>query len=177
MTGLARSRGKTAPPVGGASEEDSVTAAHPYDAQIRALYTSFLDGWNRRSGAAVAAGFADDGDIIGFDGSHHRGRLSIAADLRQVFGSHQTPTYVGIVRSVRPLAPGVALLLAHAGMIPPGGEDLDPALHTVHTVVAVDDGGGRWRISLLQATPAAWHGRDDAREALTQELRGLLAVR
>jgi uncharacterized protein (TIGR02246 family) len=154
-----------------------VTAAHPYDAQIRALYTSFLDGWNRRSGAAVAAGFADDGDIIGFDGSHHRGRLSIAADLRQVFGSHQTPTYVGIVRSVRPLAPGVALLLAHAGMIPPGGEDLDPALHTVHTVVAVDDGGGRWRISLLQATPAAWHGRDDAREALTQELRGLLAVR
>jgi len=177
VTGLARSRGKTAPPVGGASEEDSVTAAHPYDAQIRALYTSFLDGWNRRSGAAVAAGFADDGDIIGFDGSHHRGRLSIAADLRQVFGSHQTPTYVGIVRSVRPLAPGVALLLAHAGMIPPGGEDLDPALHTVHTVVAVDDGGGRWRISLLQATPAAWHGRDDAREALTQELRGLLAVR
>ncbi|MBB3085646.1 SgcJ/EcaC family oxidoreductase [Geodermatophilus sabuli] len=154
-----------------------MTAAHPYDAQIRALYTSFLDGWNRRSGAAVAAGFADDGDIIGFDGSHHRGRLSIAADLRQVFGSHQTPTYVGIVRSVRPLAPGVALLLAHAGMIPPGGEDLDPALHTVHTVVAVDEGGGRWRISLLQATPAAWHGRGDARNALTQELHGLLAVR
>jgi uncharacterized protein (TIGR02246 family) len=177
VTGLARSRGKTAPPVGGASEEESVTAAHPYDAQIRALYTSFLDGWNRRSGAAVAAGFADDGDIIGFDGSHHRGRLSIAADLRQVFGSHQTPTYVGIVRSVRPLAPGVALLMAHAGMIPPGGEDLDPALHTVHTVVAVDEGGGRWRISLLQATPAAWHGRGDARNALTQELRGLLAVR
>ena len=60
----------------------SVTAAHPQDAQIRALYAAFLDGWNRRSGAAVAAGFADDGDIIGFDGSHHRGRLSIAADLR-----------------------------------------------------------------------------------------------
>ena len=72
-----------------------MTQAHPYDAQIRALYSQFLDGWNRRSGAAVAAGFADDGDIIGFDGSHHRGRLSIAADLRQVFASHQTPAYVG----------------------------------------------------------------------------------
>ena len=58
-----------------------MTQAHPYDAQIRALYSQFLDGWNRRSGAAVAAGFADDGDVIGFDGSHHRGRLSIAADL------------------------------------------------------------------------------------------------
>jgi uncharacterized protein (TIGR02246 family) len=152
-----------------------VTAAHPHDAQIHALYTQFLDGWNRRSGAAVAAGFTDDGDIVGFDGTHHRGRLSIAADLRQVFSSHRTPIYVGVVRSVRPMAPGVAVLLAHAGMIPPGGDDLDPALHTVHTLVAVDE-GGRWKISLLQATPAAWHGRPDARNALTQELRGLLVA-
>jgi uncharacterized protein (TIGR02246 family) len=152
-----------------------VTSAHPNDAQIRALYAQFLDGWNRRSGAAVAAGFADDGDIVGFDGSHHRGRLSIAADLRQVFGSHPTATYVGVVRSVRPVTADVAVLLAHAGMIPPGGDDFDPDLHTVHTLVAVAE-GGRWRISLLQATPAAWHQHPEAREALTQELRGLLAV-
>ncbi len=153
-----------------------MTAAHPQDAQIRALYHQFLDGWNRRSGAAVAAGFADDGDIIGFDGSHHRGRLSIAADLRAVFGSHQTPGYVGVIRSVRPMAPGVAVLLAHAGMIAPGESDFDPALHAVHTLVAVDEGGGRWRISLFQATPAAWHQHPEAREALTEELRGLLAT-
>jgi uncharacterized protein (TIGR02246 family) len=152
-----------------------VTAAHPFDAQIRALYQQLIDGWNRRSGASVAAAFADDGDIIGFDGSHHRGRLSIAADLRAIFGSHQTPAYVGIIRSVRPIAPGVAILLAHAGMIPAGGSDLDPDLHTVHTLVAADEGGGRWRISLFQSTPAAFHGFPEEREALTQELRGLLA--
>ncbi len=152
-----------------------MTSAHPHDAQIRALYAAFLDGWNRRSGAAVAAGFADDGDIIGFDGTHHRGRLSIAADLRNVFASHPTPSYVGVVRSVRPMAPGVAVLIANAGMIPPGENDFDVRLHTVHTVVAVDEGGGRWRISLLQSTPAAWHPHPEAREALTQELRGLLA--
>ena len=153
-----------------------MTAAHPHDGEIRALYAAFLDGWNRRSGAAVAAGFADDGDIVGFDGSHHRGRLSIAADLRQIFASHPTPAYVGIVRSVRPIAPGVAVLHAHAGMIQPDGDDLDPALHAVHTLVAVDEGGGRWKIALFQATPAAWHGRPQAREALTQELRGLLVA-
>jgi uncharacterized protein (TIGR02246 family) len=128
---------------------EHVTQSHPYDAQISALYSQFLDGWNRRSGAAVAAGFADDGDIIGFDGSHHRGRLSIAADLRQVFAGHQTPSYVGVVRSVRPMAAGVAVLMAHAGMIPAGANDFDPDLHTVHTLVAVDQGGGRWRISLF----------------------------
>ena len=151
-----------------------MTSAHPQDARIRALYASLLDGWNRRSGASVAAGFADDGDIIGFDGSHHHGRLAIAADLRQVFGSHQTPAYVGVVRSVRQIADGVALLLAHAGMIPAGGNDFDPDLHTVHSLVAVDEGGGRWRISLFQSTPAAWHQHPEARVALTEELRGLL---
>ncbi|MGY1632837.1 SgcJ/EcaC family oxidoreductase [Geodermatophilus sp. SYSU D01186] len=154
-----------------------MTAAHPYDAQIRALYTSFLDGWNRRSGAAVAAAFADDGDIIGYDGTHHHGRLAIAADFRQIFGNHQTATYVAVIRSVRPVAQGVAMLLAHAGMIPPGSNDVDPRYHTIHTVLAVDEGGGRWRISLLQATPAAWHQHPEAHEALTQELRSLLALR
>lgn len=152
-----------------------MTAAHPHDAQIQALYSAFLDGWNRRSGAAVAACFADDGDIIGFDGTHHRGRLSIAADLRAIFGSHQTPSYVAVVRSVRPIADGVAVLIANAGMIPPGANDLDPALHTVHTLVAVDEGRGRWRISLFQATPAAWHGHEYLRDELTEELRGLFA--
>ncbi|WP_324273238.1 SgcJ/EcaC family oxidoreductase [Blastococcus brunescens] len=152
----------------------TVTAAHPHDAQIRALYHQFLDGWNRRSGASVAAGFADDGDIIGFDGSHHRGRLSIAADLRAIFGSHQTPAYVGIVRSVRPIAPGVAVLLAHAGMIPPGRTTSTPSCTRctpwsrwtrgrplAHLAVPVDSGG-------VPRLP-------EEREALTEELRGLLA--
>ena len=59
--------------------------------------------------------------------------------------------------------------------IPPGENDLDPALHTVHTLVAVDEGRGRWRISLFQSTPAAFHGFPEERERLAEELRGLLA--
>ena len=153
-----------------------MTSAHPNDAQIRALYAQFLDGWNRRSGAAVAAGFADDGDIIGYDGTHHHGRLAIAADFRQIFAAHQTASYIAVIRSVRPVAPGVAVLLAHAGMIPPGDTDIDSRYHTLHTLTAVEE-GGRWRIALLQATPAAWHQHPEAREVLTQELRGLLAPR
>ena len=150
-----------------------MTAAHPQDAQIRALYAQFVDNWNRRSGAGVASGFTDDGDIVFFDGSHYRGRLSIAADLRQLFAEAPTPEYVAVARSVRPLAPGVALLIAHAGMIPPGGNDPDPRLLAVHSLVAAEE-GGRWRIALFQETPAAWHGHEDAREALLLELRGQL---
>ena len=151
-----------------------MTSAHPHDAQIRALYVAFIDGWNQRSGAAVSSGFADDGDMIGFDGSHTAGRLSIAAEFRKIFGSHPTPLYVALIQSVRSMADGVAVLHAHAGMIPPGGSDLDPDLLAVHTMTAVQD-GGRWRIGLFQATPAGWHQRPEAREALLGELRGLLA--
>ena len=152
-----------------------MTSAHPHDAQIRALYAAFLDGWNRRSGAAVASGFADDGDMVGYDGTTVNGRLSIASDLRRVFGSHPTATYVGVVRSVRSIGDGVAVLHAHSGMIPPGEDDIDPGLHAIHTVVAVLE-DGRWKLSLFQATPAAWLGRRDARDALTAELRGLLTT-
>ena len=152
-----------------------MTAAHPHDAAIRTLYVQLLDGWNRRSGAGVAAVFADDRDIVGFDGRHHRGRLSIASDLRRIFRRHPTPAYVGLIRSVRSMTRGGAILHAHAGMIPPGGNDLDPALLTVHTVVAVEESPGRWKISLFQSTPAAWDEHPGAREALLAELRGLLA--
>ena len=150
-----------------------MTHAHPHDAQIRALYAAFIDGWNQRSGAAVSSGFADDGEMIGFDGSQTAGRLSIAAEFRKIFGSHQTPLYVALIQSVRPMADGVAVLHAHAGMIPAGGNDLDPDLLAVHTMTAVED-GARWRIGLFQATPAGWHQRPEAREALLGELRGLL---
>jgi len=151
-----------------------VTAAHPQDARIRALYADFLDNWNRRSGAGVAAGFADDGDIVHVDGTRHSGRLSIASDLRRVFGGTQTAAYIGLIRSVRSVADGVAVLHADAGAIPPGGNDIDPQLHAVHTLVAVSE-GGRWRIALFQATPAVWTEHPGARDMLTAELRGVLA--
>ena len=153
-----------------------MTAAHPQDAQIRALYIEFLDAWNRRSGAGVAAGFADDGDIIGFDGSRHSGRLSIASYLRRVFGTAETAAYIGLIRSVRPISEGVAVLHAEAGAIPPGGNDIDPSQHSLHTLVAVSE-TGRWRIALFQATPATWVDQPDARDVLTAELRGVLAPR
>ena len=67
------------------------------------------------------------------------------------------------------LAKGVAVLHAVAGMVPPGAETLDPALHTVHSLVAVED-EGRWKIAVLQSTPARYGGRAETLSALTAEL-------
>lgn len=78
-----------------------------------------------------------------------------------------------MVRSVRFADPDVALLRAEVGMVPPDGDDLVPERNAVHFMVAVRTADG-WRITLLQNTPAQFHGRPEAVEALTTELRAEL---
>jgi uncharacterized protein (TIGR02246 family) len=151
-----------------------LSAGHPQDTQIRALYTRFLAGWNQRSGVTVSSVFADDGEMIDLDGTLRSGRLTIAADMRRLFADHDTPAFVGIVRSVRRLTETVAVLHGVAGMVPPGGGAVDPALHTVHALTAVED-AGRWKIAVLQSTPARYGGRADALAALTAELEAARA--
>jgi uncharacterized protein (TIGR02246 family) len=146
------------------------------DSEIRALYQEILDGWNQHNGSAMAASFAEDGEVVGFDGSQIVGREAIIAEMDRIFASHVTAVYVGKVRRVVPLAPGAALLRAVAGMVPPGQNDINPAVNTIHSLVAARR-DGQWRVLLFQSTPAQFHGRPDLAEALTNELRELLPNR
>ena len=72
------------------------------------------------------------------------------------------------------LGPEAGILRAVAGMVPRGGNDINPALNTVHTLVAVRDDNRAWRAVLFQNTPAAWHGRPNDSAALTEELRDVM---
>lgn len=140
------------------------------ESEIRALYQQVLDAWNRDSAEDFAAPFADDGEVIGFDGSRHSGRAGIASEIGRIFADHATGTYVGKVRGVRSLGSQAAVLRAVAGMVPAGRSDLEPKLNTVQTLVAERD-EGEWRIVLYQNTPAQFHGRPELVESLTEELR------
>src|SRR4051794_30897618 len=96
------------------------------EAEVRELYRRIIDGWNQSNGDEFAAPFADDGIVIGFDGSESDGRESIAEEMNRIFADHETGTYVGKVREVRMLGPDAALLRAIAGVVPPGRDDLEP---------------------------------------------------
>jgi uncharacterized protein (TIGR02246 family) len=141
--------------------------------EVRTLYGQLLDSWNRRSGHDFAGLFVEDANVVGFDGSPMNGREEIETTLRQIFADHPTAAYVGKIREVRFLTPEVALLRAVAGMVPPGQAELNPAVNTVQTLVAVK-GEGQWRIALFQNTPAQFHGRPELVQQLTEELRQLL---
>jgi uncharacterized protein (TIGR02246 family) len=139
----------------------------------RKLYADIQRCWNERNAEAFARLFTRNGNMVGFDGSQVNGHEEIESHLSTVFASHETAAYVGKVREVRLLGQEVTLLRAVAGMVPPGGSDLNPEVNTVHTLVAGNQ-GDNWRVELFQSTPAAFHGRPDAREQLTEELGKVL---
>ena len=141
--------------------------------EVRTLYGQLLDSWNRRNAGDFAALCAEDGNLVGFDGSPLNGRAEIESSIRQIFADHLTAAYVGKIREVRFLTPEVAILRAVACMVPPGQSDLNPAVNTVQTLVAAKR-AGQWRIALFQNTPAQFHGRPELAQELTEELRQLL---
>lgn len=143
---------------------------------MRALYRRLLAAWNERSAAGFAAGFAEDGNVVGFDGSQMDGREAIVAELSRIFLDHATGAYVGKVRDVRLLSPESALLRAVAGLVPAGASDLNPDVNAVQTLVAARR-GGQWQIALFQNTPAQFHARPELVQQLTDELRQELSRR
>jgi uncharacterized protein (TIGR02246 family) len=138
--------------------------------EIRTLYARMIAGWNAADAEAMTADFGDRILMIGFDGSEVIGRAGAREHLSRIFADHKVASFVTIVREVRELAQDVALLRADVGMIPPSQTEVHPDRNAVQTMVAVRRAGA-WKIELFQNTPAAWHGRDEDRRALTAELQ------
>ena len=126
---------------------------------VRALYEELMSGWNKGSADAFASAFADDGDLVGFDGTHLRGRAEIAAFHAPLFDNWLKGTrLVGQVMSVRFLAPDVALVHAVGGTIMRGQSEASRERDSVQTLVAVRRGGA-WRLAAFQNTRLRPMGR------------------
>jgi uncharacterized protein (TIGR02246 family) len=136
---------------------------------VVALYARLLEAWNSRDARTFAETFAEHGSAIGYDGSPMNGRAEIHDTLEAIFRHHTPATYVARVREVRELSPGVALLRAVAGMVPPGASQLNPERNAIQSLVAVLEGGAP-RIALFQNTPARFDGRPQLAESLSAEL-------
>jgi uncharacterized protein (TIGR02246 family) len=150
-----------------------MTAAVPPDGTVvETLYFTLLARWNAQDAAGMAALFVPEGVMIGFDGSEAIGAAAIQSSLGAIFEHHRTPSFVAKIRAVRLLG-GAALVNAVAGMIPPGHDQINPDLNAIQSLVA-SNAHGTWRVELFQNTPAAFHGRPEARDQLTAELRELM---
>lgn len=145
----------------------------PIQEEIVALYLQVLQQWNKRNAAGMTAMFTTNGTFIGFDGSQLNGQQEIYTVFDEIFNNFPTAAYVSIIKEVRVLTDDTALLLAVVGMVAEGHTDITPSVNAIHTITAVrvDD---RWRVALLQNTPAAYHGRPELADQLTADLRAAL---
>jgi uncharacterized protein (TIGR02246 family) len=143
------------------------------EAAVARLYRQVMDGWNMRDAQAIAAAFADDADLVGFDGTHMHGKDNIARAQADIFAHHETGRWVGRVTSVRSPAADVAIAQAITGWVPPGADAPNPATNALQFLVAVR-APETWLLTLLQTTPAQFHGRPHDAAALAAEL-GILA--
>jgi uncharacterized protein (TIGR02246 family) len=129
-------------------------------AELNALYRGVLEGWNRGSGEAFAAGWTDDGHQIAFDGTHFASRAEIARFHDELFHTHLKGTrLVGRVTGVLFPAPDVAVLHARGSTIMAGAEEPTPERDSIQTVVAVRR-DGEWKIQAFQNTRIRPMGRD-----------------
>jgi uncharacterized protein (TIGR02246 family) len=138
--------------------------------QVEELHARILAAWNRQDADTYAKQFTEAAIVVGFDGSEMHGQSEIRQQLDAIFADHEVAIYVRIVRSVRELGDGVALLHAVVGMVPPGGNDVMPDRNAVQLLLARLTGDG-WRAVAFQNTPARLDGRPEALQALTDELR------
>lgn len=152
----------------------TLSSAADDEAAIRNLYQQLVDGWNAASGDAFAAPFEEDGDLVGFDGTHFKGRQEIALFHQHLFDMFlKGSRLVGKVRSVRFLASDVAVMHTVGGTVMAGQSDLEPERNSVQTLVAVKR-NGKWSLAAFQNTRATYMGRPEESQKLTEELRALL---
>lgn len=138
--------------------------------QLEQLYKELLACWNNSDAQGYANLFTENANVIGFDGSQLNGKAQIESSLRQIFKDHTVASYVSIVEEVRSIGSCAYLLRAVVGMIPPGGHDIMSERNAIQSMVAMKE-EDKFAIVLFHNTPAAFHGRADLSEKLTERLR------
>lgn len=127
---------------------------------LRALYVAMMEGWNRGSGEAFAAPFAEEADFIAFDGTRFRRRDELVRFHDPLFKTHLRGTrLVGDVTDVRFLGSGVAVVHAFGGTVPRGKRAPAPERDSLQTLVAVKR-ADRWQLVAFQNTRVRPIGRN-----------------
>jgi uncharacterized protein (TIGR02246 family) len=155
------------------SHRQTTRSSPENESAICALYFQMIDGWNKGDGNVFAAPFAEDADLVGFDGTHLKGRQEIASFHQRLFDTFvKGSRLIGKVRNVRFLTPEVAVMHSVGGTILAGQSDIESERNSVHMIVAKkDDVSSQWRIIAFQNTRAQYIGRPDMVQALTEDLR------
>jgi uncharacterized protein (TIGR02246 family) len=130
----------------------------PAMAGLEKAATDFVTAYNKKDAAAIAALFTEDGEMCGLTGDDlTSGRDQIKAHYEEVFAEDDVPSLAIEVKSVRLVAPTLAIEDGTAHKTPPG--DNEPPHSTDYTAVLMKSSDGVWKIAstrrLKDSTSAA----------------------
>lgn len=132
----------------------------PEIAGLQKAAADFVTAYNTHDATAVAALFAENGEMTDLSGTRlTSGREAIQARYQEIFSDK--PLYIAIdVDSVRLVAPNLAIEDGTFHLTPADDESAPPQ-STTYTAVLMQDSAGAWRIastrSLKDVTEAAGH--------------------
>lgn len=122
------------------------------ESAIRALAQKCIEAWNKGSGEAFAAQFAEDSDFVVGNGMHLKGRKQNASNHQQIFDTFFKGTRLWLqVKSVRFLRPDVALMHTLGRVLKPGESDASPEPETIQTWM-VSKHGNEWVVDAFHNT-------------------------
>jgi len=122
------------------------------ESKLQSLLRRVLAAWERGDGRALAAEFADDGDIVFFEGSCLQGRPQIEAVMQHLFETTLRGTrYLAKVKALRFVTPEVALMQTLGGVVFPEETIIPVERCSVQTFVIVRI-RGTWSVASFQNT-------------------------
>ena len=128
------------------------------ESAVRALVQKCVEAWNKGSGEAFAAQFAEDSDFVVGNGMHLKGRKQNASNHQQIFDTFFKGTRLWLqVKSVRFSRADVALVHTHGKVLKPGESDASPEPETIQTWT-VSKHGNEWLVDAFQNTPIQRQG-------------------
>lgn len=139
-------------------------------AKIQNLYDQFIKSWNDQSADGMADLITENGHMIGYDGSQMDGPEDVRKTIGEIFKQYPTGIFITVTKDIRFLSDKIAFLRASSGIVPRGGDDINPNVNAHQTMIAVEE-NGQWKISLFQNTPAQYHMAPEKKDEMSAELR------
>ncbi|GAB7037015.1 MULTISPECIES: SgcJ/EcaC family oxidoreductase [Catenuloplanes] len=118
---------------------------------LRAIPARMCAAWDRGDATGFYADFAEDAELVEFEGSILRGRAALVAANQQVFDTVMKGSRLvrGVVPFARVVAPGFGVVHHRAGILLPGETEPLSSRYVMQLLAAVWQ-HGRWEVVTLQ---------------------------
>jgi uncharacterized protein (TIGR02246 family) len=127
------------------SSIETGTATAADEDAIRALHRKMVEAWNSGDSSAFAESFAEDADLLVWDGTHLKGRKEISSLAHQIFGTELRGARMeGEVKFLHFLGANLAVIYATKNITLSGKKEVVQSRNSLELIIVTKE-GSEWR--------------------------------